>query len=358
MRRTGACIFIVFFGALGAAVFSPTPSAAFGLRFGPFHLGLPFFEVPHSLVHRRPIALHPAVRKGGGIYDKASLGKASLGKASLGKASLGGAEPAQRAEPALLYPVVALPGLYEEVFWPDRSPSWPYGYDAIFRTAFAISPLDEDARACQQPDRTAAIVARIRAEVRPRAAQLPVLQKLGQALGMAAGYLAKACPSEIPAQPVARLQVMQSQIQALSMAIDLVRPPLQQFEQSLDAGQKAHFAAMRSAATAAFAACGAAPTPTDWSVDQIDQSVQPGEGQRQALSDLKQAFANVAADLHAHCPNPLPSTPLARLEAIEGRLDASWRAALSMQVTLAKFESRLSDRQRNRFEAMNLAQAR
>lgn len=334
MRRIGAYLATA---ALAAVVLSPTPSLAFGLSLGPFHIGLPLFGFPRPAVHRHRIALNPADRRGGGIYDKASLGS----------------ETAPPGGPALLYPVIALPGLYDAVFWPDRAPQWPLGYEAIFRSAFAKSPLDNDARACQEPDRTAAIIGRIRAGVRPRPAQLPLLQKLGEALGMASAYLARACPKEIPAQPVARINLIQSQIQALSMAIDLVRPPLQQFEQSLDARQRARFDAMRSPSAGACAA-----TPTNWSVEQIDQSVQPGDDQRAALSDLREAFASAAADLDAHCPKALAPSPLRRLEAIEARLDASWRAALAMQVALAKFETRLSDQQRTRFEAMDVAEAR
>jgi len=339
MRGPGATTFIVCFGLLGAVVLPATPSAAFGLRLGPFHLALPFLG-PHRFVRRHRVALRSDTRED--LYDKVTVV---------------GSESLRHAEPGLLYPGVALPGLFDEIFWPAHSPPWPFGYDAIFRSAFAKSPLDDDPRACQPGDHTEMIVARIRAEVRPRPAQLAQLEKLGQALGMAAGYLMKACPTAIPAQPVARLQLMQSHIQVLTMAIDLVRPPLQQFEQSLDAEQKARFAAMRSASSAA-AECGTGPTATEWSVDDIDQSVGPGDSQRQALDDLEQSFASTAADLHAHCPNPLPPTPLARLEAIEARLDASWRAALSMQVALATFEGRLNQQQRDRFEAMNLAQAR
>jgi hypothetical protein len=335
MRKTGA-IFIVCLGV--ALIVSPMPTVAFGLRLGPFHIGLPFFGFSHHFAHRRHIALRHTERDIA-AYDKASLGRAEPARQT---------EPPQHAEPALLYPVVALPNLYDEIFWPDRSQPWPFSYDAIFLSAFAKSPLDEDPHACQQPDRTTEIIGRIHEEVKPRPDQLPLLQKLGEALGTTSGYLARACPKAIPAQPVARLQLMQSQLQVLGMAIDLVRPPLQQFEQSLDASQKAQFGTAASA-------CAATPAATDWSVDEIDQAVLPGDSQNVALADLKQAFASAAADLHAHCPNPLPLTPLARLEAMESRLDASWRAALSMQVALATFESRLNNQQRSRFEVLNLA---
>lgn len=349
MRRIGA-ILVVCLSAVAALVALPSATEAFGLRLGPIHIGLPFIgfrhhHFVHHFVHRHHVALRRRERDVG-IYSKASLGRTE---------PIGHTEPAQHAETALLYPVVALPNLYDEIFWPDRSQSWPFGYAAIFRSAFAKSPLDDDARACQQPDRAAEIIGRIHAQVKPRPDQLPLLQKLGEALGMVNGYLAKACPKVIPAQPVARLQLMQSELQVLGMVIDFVRPPLQQFEQSLDASQKAQF----SATPAAASACTAASAATDWSVDEIDQAVQPGDdGQSPAMADLKQAFASAAADLQAHCPNPLPATPLARLEAMESRLDASWRAALSMQVALAAFESQLNDQERSRFEAMNLAQAR
>ncbi|MGD0023914.1 MAG: Spy/CpxP family protein refolding chaperone [Xanthobacteraceae bacterium] len=346
MRRIGAYVLI---GALAAVIFAPPPSAAFGPRSGPLHIGLPLQLLPHSSRfaprsgHRRRIALHPPVRKGVALFDKAEPG---------------GAEPAQGLSSALLYPGLALPALYDEIFWPTSSSEWPFDYEAIFRTAFAKSRADQDAQACQQPDRATAIVERIKSEIRPSAAQLRLLQELGSALGMASGYLTKSCPNAIPAQPVARLQLMQSQIEVLTMALDIVRPPLQQFEQSLNDSQRAQFAARRSASTARpdYAA---SPTATDWSIEQIDQSVQPSDNQRDALADLKQAFAAAAGDLDAHCPFAWPrSTPLARLESTEAHLDASWRAVLSIQVALADFESRLSDQQRVRFDAMDLAAAR
>lgn len=343
MHKIGACVLVA---AFAATVTPASPSLAFGLRIGPIQLGLPFF--PHRYGHRG----HLALRHSDDSHPDARL-------ANLHDSVNSASQPAggQGTEPVALYSAVALPGLFDEVFSPEAAPAWPFGYDGLFRTAFASPSADADARACQQPVSTEAIVGRINAEIRPTAAQAPLMQNLARAIGTTAGYLAKACPQNIPAQPVARLEMMQSQLQTLTMALDIVRPPLQQLEQSLSPAQKARFSAMPSNATAT-AACGAAPVATDWSVNDIDQSVQPDQNQRQALADLKQAFASTAVDLHAHCPQPLPPSPLARLEAIEGRLDASWRAALSMQVALAAFEGTLNDEQRSRFEAMNVADAR
>jgi hypothetical protein len=337
MRTIGAGVAV---GVLTAILHAP-PAAAFGLRIGPLHLGLPFPGHFHRSAPRPPIALHPSGRRQAALFDKADLGTN---------------EPMPGATPAPLYPGVALPTLYEAIFRPASASAWPFGYEAIFRTAFAKSRPELDAQACQQSNAADAIAARIKAEVKPTAAQMPLLQKLVRALRMTSGYLAKSCPSEIPAQPVVRLQLMQAQIQALTLALDIIRPPLQQFEQSLNARQRARFAGTRTASANRWD-CGAASTATDRSITQIDQSVQPTADQRGALADLKTVLAGAANDLEVHCTAAMPAMPLARLEATEARLDASWRAVLSMQVALANFETRLSDQQRLRLESADLAAA-
>ncbi len=341
MRKIGAYVVIA---ALAAAVVAPSPSAAFGLHIGPFHLGLPFpgpfsrfghLAARHRAVHTASIGTDEAERARG--------------------------EAAQSLAPALLYPGLALPALYDGIFWPMTAPprilpQWPFGYNSIFRAAFAKT--EPDVRPCRQIDRATAIVERISAEIKPNAAQLQLLQKLGNAFAMAAGYLQKSCPSEIPPQPVARLKLMLWQIDELSMALDVVRLPLQQFEQSLNGSQRARFAAALPTPSAAVEACATTPTTVDRPIDQIDQSVQPNAAQRGAVAAIKTALDQAASDIDAHCPNPLPPSPLARLEATQSRLDASWRAVLDIQVALANLETRLNDQQRTRFDAIDLAAAR
>jgi hypothetical protein len=75
------------------------------------------------------------------------------------------------------------------------------------------------------------------------------------------------------------------------------------------------------------------------------------------MSGLKQALRNAAGELDANCPLSLPGDPLARLEAIEARLDATWRALVSIQTALADFETKLSAEQRVRFDATDFAAA-
>jgi hypothetical protein len=156
---------------------------------------------------------------------------------------------------------------------------------------------------------------------------------------------------------------MDTQIQVLTMAVDIIHQPLQEFEQSLTDEQRAKFSGeppVRRAAAArrekaALHSCGAPAAAIDWSIGQIDKSVQPTDQQRPALADVRQAFDRAANDLQAHCPTSVPRSAVARLETIESRLDATWRAILSIQVALQGFEGTLSEDQKNRFQAMTFA---
>lgn len=261
----------------------------------------------------------------------------------------------------LIYPVLALPPIYGQIF---SSPApWPFSYDTIFQTAFAKAAADQNAKSCPQLGNRPVFADRLRREIRPTPEQTPLLQKLGGAMAFASDYLAKACPTDIPADPAARLQLMEWQIEKVAEALDIVRQPLQEFEQSLTDAQRARLApasraAMPAAKAGAVAAeCAAAPTKVDSSVDQISLSVEPTDAQRDAMNSIRQAFNNAANELDANCPVNLPADPLARLEASQSRLDATWRALVSIQVALADIETKLSDEQRARLNATDFAAA-
>ena len=83
-----------------------------------------------------------------------------------------------------------------------------------------------------------------------------------------------------------------------------------------------------------------------------------GATNRRATRGLRRygdAFSQAAIDLEAHCPTSVPLTPFGRMEAISARLDATYRAVLSIQVALANFETKLSDEQKTRFDSMDFA---
>jgi hypothetical protein len=344
MRKISAILAIA---ALAAIAIPPSPSLAFGLRIGPIYLGIPHLGYRH--------------RHHGALHDDASLKTAAPAPGAVASQPAA-SQPAAPQGPMspLLYPSLALPAVYDEIFSPPAASAWPFSYDAILQTAFAKTAAAQGA--CPQPNRQSAVAERIRAEIRPTGNQMQQMQKLGGALGFASDYLAKACPSEIPQDPAARLQLMEWQVEKLAEALDFVRPPLQELEQSLNDTQRARFGApLATAATRAARAntiapaCAAAPPKIDASIEQISLAVQPTDNQRDAMNGLKQAFRNAAGELDANCPLSLPGDPLARLEAIEARLDATWRALVSIQTALADFETKLSAEQRTRFDATDFA---
>ncbi len=147
MRAVGAGVAV---GLLAAAVMGdPSPAAAFGLRIGPFHIGLPLLGHPYAHHHRQ-----------------ARTSEEPTAMASRdGRPLVTSEAPAGPASP-LLYPVLALPAIYDEIFSGAASAPWPFGYEAILRTAFA-KPLmgRQQGRLgqgqCQQPVRGTAVMDRI-----------------------------------------------------------------------------------------------------------------------------------------------------------------------------------------------------
>ncbi len=336
MRKLGTYTVI----AVLAAILCAPSASAFGLRIGPFHFGIPFFGHRHWRHH---VAMRASPD------DLARL------------------RAAPNVTPALLYPGLAMPVIFQNIFWPDYTSLWPFTYQDILSTAFAGSPQIQDARFCQQPLDPKTIVARIQAETAPNPQQSELLQRLGGALGAASGYLAKSCPNGAPVQPIARLQLMQAQIEILTLGIDIIRQPLQEFEQSLDKDQRTGFNGVTANAAAADGVrrsglirtpCAGPPVAIDWSIDQIERSIQPTDAQLRALAAVRNAFGDAASDLEAHCPTSVPPTATRRQDTIEARLDATWRAILSIQVALASFEAGLSDEQKNRFDTLSFVAAR
>lgn len=346
MRKIGALLAIA---ALATPLFVPTESQAFGIRLGPLYFGVP------SPWHRHWHRGHRATE----LRDDASSSTGST--SNTGSMSSTGPAQARGLMSPLIYPVLALPPIYGHIFSPPAP--WPISYDTIFQTAFAKAAADQNAKSCPQLGNRPVFADRIGREIRPTREQTPLLQKLGGAMAFASDYLAKACPTDVPADPAARLQLMEWQIEKVAQALDIVRQPLQDFEQSLTDAQRARFspsprATMVSAKSDAVAAeCAAAPTKVDSSVEQISLSVEPTDAQRDAMNKISEAFHNAANELDANCQVSLPADPLARLEAAQSRLDATWRALVSIQVALAGLETKLSDEQRARLNVTDFAAA-
>jgi hypothetical protein len=81
-------------------------------------------------------------------------------------------------------------------------------------------------------------IARIERAVRPTDAQRPKLEELRTASTKAAEVITASCPRELPASPVARLEVAEKRLNAMLEAVKIVRPKFEDFYASLTSEQQ------------------------------------------------------------------------------------------------------------------------
>ena len=91
---------------------------------------------------------------------------------------------------------------------------------------------------------------------------------------------------------------------------------------------------------------------TAWPIEQIAETVQPSEQQRALLEDLRNASVRAADVFRNACPTAVPMTPVSRLQAMIGRLQATLDAISIVRAPLEKFYDSLSDEQKADFNAM------
>ncbi len=111
--------------------------------------------------------------------------------------------------------------------------------------------------------------------------------------------------------------------------------------------------AANGATEAPAQACGAAqPAALQWPADEIEARLHPNDTQRAALKALQDANARAVDILNADCQPDDATTPPARLDAMEGRLEAMQRAVYLVSAALENFYATLSDEQKAQFEAI------
>jgi hypothetical protein len=97
---------------------------------------------------------------------------------------------------------------------------------------------------------------------------------------------------------------------------------------------------------------GFTPGVTSFPIDRIRQAILPTGEQVTFLDDLATASSNASAVLNSSCPNQPPLTPLARLDAVERRLEATIRAIEVVRPALATLYDSLNNEQRQRLDAI------
>jgi hypothetical protein len=207
-------------------------------------------------------------------------------------------------------------------------------------------------------------IERIAQTVEPDEVQRGALDTLKHATANALDILRASCPTELPSTPTGRIAAMGQRLTAMLQAVRIIRPAIETFYQSLNDEQKARFNALgpdessdrqRSqrdlTQVCGERASGIASLP----LEQIERAVRPDEGQRSAFKQLQDATSEAVDLLKSECPTYRALTPVARLEAMEHRLDAMSRAVQTVQPALEKFYGSLGDEQKERFNRLGPA---
>lgn len=182
MRKIGAYVVI---GALAATIVSPSPVSAFGLYFGPFHIGFG---------HRHRLAHHPH-------YVATSPDRAR--RQNIAKATQA-----------------------------DRE---------------ALAEINTQAvQSCRglAPGVTNLPIEEIRQTVHPTADQEAALDDLRATSSKANDIIKSSCPTAPPLTPVGRLSAAEQRLEAMIRAAQIVRSPLERLYDSLGDEQRRQFNAL------------------------------------------------------------------------------------------------------------------
>jgi hypothetical protein len=163
------------------------------------------------------------------------------------------------------------------------------------------------------------------------------------------------------------MAAMRQRLEAMRGAVQIVRPALDKFYESLTDEQKARFNALEPEQSAAAAVadktakaelsqvCSTAVTRTNAApTARIQEALRLTAEQRTALDNLDSASAKAAEMLSANCPTEETLTPPGRLAAMEGRFDAMLKALDVVQPAMVDFYGSLTDEQKARFNQLGV----
>ena len=203
----------------------------------------------------------------------------------------------------------------------------------------------------------------IQQALNPTDEQRAALDELGNASVQAAQLVKSSCPTDVSLTPIGRIDAMRQRVQAMISAVKVVRPALEKFYNMLTDEQKARFNALgqnqRPPTNEGSPVAGGSPAAgcknraiPDWPTAQIQRTVHPTGAQEAALNTLQNAAAKAKDILEASCPTEMPATPLARLSAMEQRLQTISAAVATVRGPLNDFYGSLSDEQKAQFNTI------
>ncbi len=404
MRRSRARLAVVI--ALATMLSSNSPA------FARIHLGPLGFVFSHLLPHARYHGRHAAARaRYAGVTDTANATR----RADEPQAARQLSDPVVRAQ---LTADAALAGWHGNrgaegwwrhddgeygwvgpLFWPfayydiydyviagNDSGFWDYGYADIYAGVFApygkndlngyLAPQHRSTRLRGAADALPELcgnagsdnaglpVTRIRDAIQPTEAQRAAIDDLAKASIKAAQTIAAACGTPAPLRVAltapGRLASMRQHIEAMTAAVELIRPPLETLYDMLDDAQKARLNKLsddrRKPATTGPSRGRNCDAPrgaaAQWPAEEFESTVHPNDSQRAALQTVRDAAARADDMLMAACPDDNATTVVDRIESVDRRLDAMRQAVNVVQDAFDDFYQSLSDEQKSEFEAI------
>jgi LTXXQ motif family protein len=263
-----------------------------------------------------------------------------------------------------LYWPYAADDLLDYAFLPSGSSDrfWAHGAGDLFQALFAPTSGRAGIEMCgSRQGGTGTWIGPVEQAIKPTEPQRVAFEDVRRALVNANNGIKSACPAaETVASPVQRLNAMSDRLWAMRQAVVLVRIPFEGLYNSLSGNQKARLTD-ESARTegrgddptaqpsGAARLCLATMAGAEWPSDHIEQRVRPSDEQRRALETLRMTATGMAQLLMASCPQDATTTPLARLQAAEKRLNAMLYAVRIVGPAFHGFYSSLSDEQKTAF---------
>jgi ABC-type transporter MlaC component len=153
---------------------------------------------------------------------------------------------------------------------------------------------------------------------------------------------------------------MRTRVDAMLQAVQVARPALDKFYQSLSDEQKERFNVIdqevestdqRQADIAGL--CQRTRRNAGPLLDRTEHILRLSNNQDAALKDLKEASAKAADLLKASCGLEQPITPTGRLAVMEERLNTVLQALDLVKAPLDKLYNSLSDEQKARFNRLS-----
>lgn len=286
-------------------------------------------------------------------------------------------------------------GWVGSLFWPfaiydihdyallgDPTGFWNYGYSDIYAGIFAPYGQAELAafsgarphgrrhrrapslpQLCNDDSQAMGLVGQIQQALQPDTdAQRAAMDEFATALMTSVAMIRHSCPTRAALTAPERLALMQQRIGTMIAAEQALQPALIKLYDLLDNEQEARLnelaADRRNAlppgdeANASAQGCGTTQSPPlQWPAAEIEARLRLNDTQRAALKTLQDANAT-AIGILAVCPPTDTTTPPARLDAVDARLNAMQQAVYLVSTALAEFYATLSDAQKTQFEAI------